>query len=274
MDACDLGAITLTRRATPTRTLSVSLPEAVAWFAGEQHSDRPHCVSPVLLTTATVLGGRLPHPKRQRLKRFVPSLVGTADDGHDEQRSLIAMDWLVRVYTPAWLRLVPALDLARVSLAERSPVLTVADAADAIEGPLAAVHSAAWTAYTATPWDRRDLPRSEVAATLSRILSTHAADAAVAATLDIAASFLPVCGRMRLATEQALLIAACTRHDVGASPSVDSRVTALLTPTAAALEDAVIELFGRLIEATPPTDHGWLSADPVESVRHIDHEKP
>ncbi len=160
MDECDLGAITLTRKATPTRTLSVSLPEAVAWFAGERHSDRPHCVSPVLLTTATVLGSRLPYPKRQRLKRFVPALVGTANDGQDERRSLIAMDWLVRVYTPAWLRLVPALDLAQLSLTEHSPVLTVTDAAAALEGPLATVHRVAWAAYTDTLWDRHDRPHS------------------------------------------------------------------------------------------------------------------
>ncbi len=273
MDECDLGAITLTRKATPTRTLSVSLPEAVAWFAGERHSDRPHCVSPVLLTTATVLGSRLPYPKRQRLKRFVPALVGTANDGQDERRSLIAMDWLVRVYTPAWLRLVPALDLAQLSLTEHSPVLTVTDAAAALEGPLATVHRVAWAAYTDTLWDRHDPPRSEVAAILSRVLSSHAADAAVAATLGIAESFLPLCGRMRLAVEQALLVATYTHHGGAGSGSVEHHITTMLAPTAAALEDAVIELFGHLIEAAVPADHGWLSQDPVESARHTDNNR-
>jgi hypothetical protein len=31
---------------------------------------------------------------------MIPHLVGTADDGLDQHRSYLAMDWLIRVYTP------------------------------------------------------------------------------------------------------------------------------------------------------------------------------
>ena len=40
---------------------------------------------------------------RQRLRPYLARTIGTADDGLDEARSWMAMDWLIRVYTPAWL---------------------------------------------------------------------------------------------------------------------------------------------------------------------------
>ncbi|TLW92084.1 hypothetical protein FFT09_14475 [Saccharomonospora piscinae] len=267
MQTCDLESITLTRRATPARTKAVSLPEAAAWFAGERHSDRPESVSGVLIATATVLGDRLPFAKRQRLKRFVPALVGTADDGKDRMRSMLAMDWLVRVYTPAWLRLVPSLALAAASLTEHTPVRAIAEAADAIEAPLTAVHRVAWNAHlgrAAAP----NAVRTDVASALARALSTHAGDAAVAATLSIAEPFLPVCGRLRLAAEQALLIAALTSgHATATVP--EARIATLVAPTGDALEDAVVGLFGRLIDGSAPTVRGWLDADPVEAIRRL-----
>src|SRR5690606_40203648 len=101
---------------------------------------------------------------------------------------------------------------------------------------------------------RHDPPRSEVAAILSRVLSSHAADAAVAATLGIAESFLPLCGRMRLAVEQALLVATYTHHGGAGSGSVEHHITTMLAPTAAALEVEVLELGGVPTEAASPDD--------------------
>lgn len=282
MEAFDLGMITLTRKPTGARTSSMSLPEAVAWFAGEHHSDRPRCLSPVLHAAITVLGDRLAHPRLQQLKWLVPSLVGTAEDGRDSVRSLLAVDWLVRVYTPAWLRVVPSLDLAAASLAEHAPISSVADAADALDAPLAAVRRAAWAAQVAVPGvlgganatdtpdttDTRDPHRQ--AATVSLALSALACDAAVAATLDVAPGFLPVCGKLRLAAEQAVLIAA---RQLAGSPDPDdfgARVAALVAPTADALDDAVIELLARLIDATAPPGEGWLAGDPVDAVKRYD----
>lgn len=267
MEACDLGTITLTRKATPNRSTSMSLPEAVAWFAGEGHSDRPQCVSPMLLASATVLSDRLPDRKRQRLKRFVPALVGTAGDGRDRERSLLAMDWLVRVHTPAWLRLVPSLGLAAASLAEHEPVRSVSDAAELIEAPLVAVRRAALAACASVSWPEPGVSNADVSAAVARALSTQAADAAVAATLDISESFLVVCGRMRLAVEQAVLVAIRARPWRSHPVSLDGHVSTLMAPTAELLEDAVIELFARLVDVTPPSGRGWLSAHPAESAR-------
>jgi hypothetical protein len=49
----------------------------------------------------------LPYAARTIDGRVVPGpLAGTAGDGHDERRAWLLVDWQVRVFAPAWLRLV------------------------------------------------------------------------------------------------------------------------------------------------------------------------
>ena len=81
------------------------LLEAAAFLAGEDHSDEPQCVSRVLGTFGRDLNDVLDDTKRQQLKSVLPALLGTAGDGLDETRSYMALDWLIRTYTPAWLDL-------------------------------------------------------------------------------------------------------------------------------------------------------------------------
>src|SRR2546430_1512329 len=101
----DLATLILDKGAHDTRDDGVCLMEAVALFADEAHTDSPRCVSPVLTTFGVRLNDVLPDGKRQLLKPLIPELVGTADDGLDETRSYMALDWLVRTWTPAWLEL-------------------------------------------------------------------------------------------------------------------------------------------------------------------------
>ena len=70
-----------------SRADGVCLLEAVAWYASEDHSDAPVCVSPVLRIYGTRLNDVLPDGRRQELKPLIPVLVGTAGDGLDETRS-------------------------------------------------------------------------------------------------------------------------------------------------------------------------------------------
>src|ERR1700729_2794659 len=78
--------------------------EWVSLLAGEPHSDEPACVSPVLRAFCTTLNDSLEDEPRQRLGLFLARTIGTADDGFDEARSWMAMDWLIRTYAPSWLR--------------------------------------------------------------------------------------------------------------------------------------------------------------------------
>jgi hypothetical protein len=77
--------------------------EWVSYLAGEPHSDEPACVSPVLRAFCTTLNDSLEDGPRQRLRPYLARTIGTADDGLDEARSWMAMDWLIRTYAPRWL---------------------------------------------------------------------------------------------------------------------------------------------------------------------------
>jgi hypothetical protein len=79
--------------------------EWVSHLAGEPHSDEPACVSPVLRALCIALNDGLDDEPRQRLRPYLARTIGTADDGLDAERAWMAMDWLIRIYTPAWLRL-------------------------------------------------------------------------------------------------------------------------------------------------------------------------
>ena len=104
-DVLDLDALVLTKGAHDTRKQGMCLLEAVAWYAGRDHSDAPPCVSPVLRSFGTRLNDVLDDERRQTLRPLIPRLVGTTGDGLDEARSYMALDWLIRTYTPAWLDL-------------------------------------------------------------------------------------------------------------------------------------------------------------------------
>jgi hypothetical protein len=79
--------------------------EWVSYLAGEPHSDQPTCVSPVLRAMCIALNDGLDHEPRQRLRPYLTRTIGTANDGLDTTRGWMAMDWLTRTYTPAWLHL-------------------------------------------------------------------------------------------------------------------------------------------------------------------------
>jgi hypothetical protein len=86
--------------------------EAAAYIAGEPWSDHPPCTCHVITDFMIAWNDGLPNDaERDRLlKPLIPRLVGTRSTSEvQERRSYMALDWLIRVHTPAWLDLVPAL---------------------------------------------------------------------------------------------------------------------------------------------------------------------
>src|SRR5690348_9382060 len=82
--------------------------EAVAYVAGEPWSDSPQCACPVLSGFMRNWNDSLDDATRQRLKPYIPRLIGTRD-GNDLRRSWMAFDWLTRECGPAFMDLTPAL---------------------------------------------------------------------------------------------------------------------------------------------------------------------
>jgi hypothetical protein len=93
---------------TPNGEFNACVMEAVSWVAGEPWSDAPQCACPVITAFMVSWNDSLPNDaERDRLlKPLIALIVGTRSTPEIEQRrSLMAADWLVRVHTPAWLRL-------------------------------------------------------------------------------------------------------------------------------------------------------------------------
>jgi hypothetical protein len=106
--------------------------EAVAYVAGEPWSDHPECVCPVLGAFMRAWNDGLPSDA-DRARLLLPR--GSA--ALAERRSLMAADWLVRVQTPAWLKLAGL--TAQAATLEALPEITSMAQAPSIRGPLEAV---------------------------------------------------------------------------------------------------------------------------------------
>jgi hypothetical protein len=79
--------------------------EWAAYVAGEPHTDQPVCVSPILRSFCISLNDAWDDDMRQRLRPYLARCIGTAGDGMDRERGFLALDWQIRTYLPAWLRL-------------------------------------------------------------------------------------------------------------------------------------------------------------------------
>src|SRR5665213_2619755 len=79
--------------------------EAASFVAGEEWSDHPKCVSPVIGAFMRSWNDSLDDKNRQRLKPYIAKILDTAASKEvEDRRAWIATDWIVREYLPAWLR--------------------------------------------------------------------------------------------------------------------------------------------------------------------------
>ena len=146
--------IHLTHGNHKTREDGVCAMEAAAYIAGEVHSDKPKCVSPVIRAFMMTWNDGLPSDaERDRLlKPLLPLVLHTWTTSADEDaRVWMATDWLVRVYTPAWLDLA-GLTSHATALRELSPY-TCVEIAVAAQGVLDAAGVAARAAAGDAAWD-------------------------------------------------------------------------------------------------------------------------
>jgi len=122
--------------------------EAVAYVAGEPWSDHPACACPVISTFLRSWNDSLPtDADRDRLlKPLVLQLIDTKSTRViEEKRSYLALDWMIRVFTPKWLDLVPSLAPHSAALSDLTEIADMAGAVAARERVRAA-RAAAWAA--------------------------------------------------------------------------------------------------------------------------------
>ena len=134
--------------------------EAVAFVAGEPWSDHPKCACPVISTFLRSWNDDLLDDERDTLLRpLIPQLIGTRGDvAMERRRATMAADWLIRVHTPAWLRLAK-LDAHADALAALPEITDFAQCPslmptlNAAKQDADAARDAAWDAARDAAWD-------------------------------------------------------------------------------------------------------------------------
>ncbi len=134
--------------------------EMVAWLAGEEHSDHPHCACPVLgAVTRAFNDSLLSDGQRERLlRRLVPKLVNSraTPDVH-RRRAFRLVDMALRELIPAGLRATG--DDAVAQHIERMPAVRNRQTAEAMWRELLRVlprrsfRESLWLAYHAASLD-------------------------------------------------------------------------------------------------------------------------
>ena len=138
----DLTTLHLDRGAHSSREVGVSVMEAVAWLAGERHTDHPHTASPVIAAFCRLINDRVGDEERQRLVAYVPRLVGTrAADEIELRRTMVIADWAVRSAAAAALRIAGLVELAE-NLSQLPPVTEGKSAREAARAAIATEETA------------------------------------------------------------------------------------------------------------------------------------
>ena len=180
--------------AAPTGDRDLCIMEAVAYIAGEPWSDTPACASPVVSAFLGTWNDALSDVDRDRLlpaEVWVPRLVGSRGDAAaEERRAYLALDWLIRVYTPAWLDLVPSLAehaAALRTLPEVVDLTTARVAGDIVLAASAAARAAASAAACAAAGDAASAAAWAAAGDAASAAAWAAASAAARAAARAAA---------------------------------------------------------------------------------------
>jgi hypothetical protein len=218
--------------------------EAVSYVAGEPWSDAPQCACPVITAFMVSWNDALPDDaERDRLlKPLIPLIVGTrSTPAIEERRSYMALDWLIRTFTPAWLDLVPALHEHAAALRGLDEIADMAGAAAAgrkVNAAWAAARAAAGDAARAAAW--------AAAGAAARAAAGDAAGAAARAAAWAAAG-----DAARAAAGDAAGAAAWAAARAAARAAAGDAAGDALKPTTEQLQASAVALVRRMIaEAT------------------------
>ncbi len=214
----------------------LSALEAVAYLAGEPHSDHPACASPSIAAFIRTWGDGLKQAERDGLLLpLVPRLVGTnGSEALERRRIAMVADWLVRSHVPAWFRLAK-LNVEADELAERAELTDIADLASLCD----------------------HLKRARKRAAVANLTLRQTGSAVRAAAWDATqqAAWITV----RDALEEAgppILAAGWDAAYAAAYAATRAYGKAPLEPTRRALQHAALALVERMIEARDPDPAG------------------
>jgi hypothetical protein len=164
IDPEKLASIDLEYGGHRSRDDGLCLLEAVAYLAGELHTDKPRCVSPILGEFGRTFNDCIAKERRQDLKPLLPFLIGSAPDGpfredvhycDEAGRAWMINDWGIRTVMPMMLDVMAASDLA-ARLRSLDPV----NNGVALQSCLPLTNrAAAWTVRAVGTWQARGASR-------------------------------------------------------------------------------------------------------------------
>jgi hypothetical protein len=222
--------------------------EAVSYVAGEPWSDHPVCACPVISSFLRSWNDSLPSDaERDRLlKPLISQLVDSKSTaGVEERRSYLALDWLVRVFTPKFLDLVPTLASHAAALRDLEEIADMAGAVAAGK-VTAAAGAAAWAAA-----------RAAAGAAAARDAARDAARAAAGAAAAWAAAWAAArAAAGAAAARDAARDAARAAAGAAAWDAAGDEARAALKPTVEWLQMSALDLVDRMLAVTPLVSMG------------------
>ena len=224
--------------------------EAVAYIAGEPHSDHPACASKVIAAFLRRWNDDLDEEGRQALKPLIVRLVGTAgSESLESRRAWLITDWMVRVYTPAWLDLggMPMQAAALRNLKEFSSTAAAQSQQPTLDAAGAAARDAAWAAAGAAAWAAAWDAARDAAGAAARAAAWAAAWAAAGDAAGDAAR-AAAWAAARDAAGDAARAAAWAAARAAAWDAAWDAARAKLKPTVESLQKSAFNLLDRLIE--------------------------
>jgi hypothetical protein len=241
-DTPDLTTIRLGAGSHDSREDGVCAMELAAWIAGEEHSDHPVCVSEVISTFLRVWNDSLDDDTRQMLVMPAVRSIGTAaDEAVERSRSFMAIDWHVRTFLPAWLRLVGLGDHAEHVAA--LPEITDQEGLDAAYDVLSAAESAARAAAESAAWSAaRAAARSAARAAARSVAESEAESAAWSAAESAAWS------AAESAAWSAARAAARAAARSAARSVAESEAESAARSTVSELQESALDLVDRMIK--------------------------
>ena len=101
------NTLTLTKGSHRTREEGMCAMEAVAWLAGEPHTDAPACVCPTIRRIMVIINDRIidDADRTTLLTPYLTRVIGTAGNvDTTRRRAFICADYAVRRFAPNALR--------------------------------------------------------------------------------------------------------------------------------------------------------------------------
>ena len=251
-----LDTITLEAGSHESLEQGMCFIEFADWLAGGKGRDNAPTVSPVIRAYGIALNDAWDAEQRQKLRPYGPRVVGTAGDGQDEARSYLALDWLVRTHTPAWLDLAgltteaQALrDLRRIvdRVTTEAATLPINDAKTNVTAADSAAYSAARSAADSAAYSAADSAAGSAAYSAARSAAGSAARSAARSAADWAA-YSAAGWAARSAAGWAAYWAARSAAGWAAGWAARSAAYLALKPTVTILQASALDLLDRLID--------------------------